>query len=68
VKRDGRLVEEVFRSGDGNAREIEGIVGTSKRRCRYATPAMAEALGALIRYYRTGENGADRESRTTSRG
>ena len=61
VKRDGRLVEEVYRVGGRYSREIEGIVRHLEAARPYATPAMAEALGALIRCYRTGE-AADREA------
>ena len=61
VKRDGRLVEEVYRVGGRYGREIEAIVGHLESAVPYATPAMAEALGALIRCYRTGE-AADREA------
>jgi dipeptidyl-peptidase-3 len=61
VKRDGRLVEEVYRAGGRYGREIEEIVRHLEAAQPYATPAMAEALGALIRAYRTGE-AADREA------
>ena len=61
VKRDGRLVEEVYRAGGRYGREIEEIVRHLEAALLYATPAMAEALGALIRSYRTGE-AADREA------
>ena len=61
VKRDGRLVEEVYRAGDRYGREIEAIVRHLEAAVPYATPAMAESLVALIRCYRTGEAG-DREA------
>ncbi|MCU0255873.1 MAG: dipeptidyl peptidase 3, partial [Vicinamibacterales bacterium] len=61
VKRDGRLVEEVYRVGGRYGREIEAIVRHLEAALPYATPPMAEALGALIRCYRTGESG-DREA------
>ena len=61
VKRDGRLVEEVYRVGGRYGREIEAIVGHLEAALPYATPAMAEALRALVRSYRTGE-AADREA------
>ncbi|MCU0251497.1 MAG: dipeptidyl peptidase 3 [Vicinamibacterales bacterium] len=61
VKRDGRLVEEVYRVGGRYGREIEEVVRHLEAAVPYATPAMAVALGALIRCYRTGE-AADREA------
>ena len=61
VKRDGRLVEEVYRAGGRYGREIEAIVRHLEAAVPYATPAMAESLGALIRCYRTGE-ASDREA------
>ncbi len=59
VKRDGRLVEEVYRVGgryDGYIREIVRRLGAA---VPYATGPMAAALKALIRFYETGET-ADR--------
>ncbi len=61
VKREGRLVEEVYRVGGLYGSEIEDVVRHLEAAVPYATPAMAAALGALIRYYRTGE-AADREA------
>lgn len=61
VKRDGRLVEEVYRVGGRYGREIETIVRHLEAALPYAAPAMAEALRALIQSYRTGET-ADREA------
>jgi dipeptidyl-peptidase III len=58
-KRDGTLVEEVYRVGGRYDREIRQIVGHLEAAVPYATEAMAEALRALIRWYRTGEE-ADR--------
>ncbi|HXW06606.1 MAG TPA: hypothetical protein VD833_15320 [Vicinamibacterales bacterium] len=55
VKRDGRLVEEVYRIGGRYDRQIRAIVGHFERAIPYATETMAEALRALIRFYRTGE-------------
>jgi len=61
VKRGGGLVEEVYRVGGRYSREIEKIVRHLEDARPYAGAAMAEALDALIRCYRTGE-AADREA------
>ena len=61
VKKDGRLVEEVYRIGGRYSRYIEGIVGHLEAAVPYATEPMADALRALITFYRTGEM-ADREA------
>lgn len=61
VKRDGRLIEEVYRVGGRYGREIEAIVRHLEAALPYAPPATAEALQALVRFYRTGE-AADREA------
>ena len=62
VKRDGRLVEEVYRVG---GRYDDADPRASSATCRRPSPsrprAMAEALEALIRYYETGDD-ADREA------
>jgi dipeptidyl-peptidase-3 len=55
VKRDGTLVEEVYRVGGKYDREIRQIVEHLERATAFATPSMATALQALIRFYRTGE-------------
>jgi dipeptidyl-peptidase-3 len=60
VKRaDGTLVEEVYRLGGRYDREIRRIVGHLVDAIPYATPATADALRALIRFYETGDE-ADR--------
>ena len=59
VKRDGGLVEEVYRVGGRYDREIRNIVGRLEDAIPYATGGMASALRALIRFYTTGE-AADR--------
>ncbi len=61
VKRDGRLVEEVYRVGGRYSAQIEAIVGHLDAAIPYATEPMAKALRALMTFYRTGE-GADREA------
>jgi dipeptidyl-peptidase-3 len=59
VKQNGNLMEEVYRIGGKYDREIRAIVGHLEDALPYATPAMADAIRALIRFYRTGET-ADR--------
>ena len=59
VKRDGRLVEEVYRVGGLYDGSIRRIVQHLTAAIPYATESMARALRALIRFYETGET-ADR--------
>ncbi len=59
VKRNGRIVEEVYRVGGHYDRQIRQIVAHLTAAIPYATPEMATALQALIRFYETGET-ADR--------
>jgi dipeptidyl-peptidase-3 len=54
VKRDGRIVEEIYRIGGKYDKEIRTIVGHLEAAIPYATPTMATALRALIRFYETG--------------
>jgi dipeptidyl-peptidase III len=54
VKRGDRLIEEVYRIGGKYDREIRQIVAHLEAAVPYATEAMAAALKALIRFYRTG--------------
>ncbi len=61
VKKNGRLVEEVYRVGGRYSNAITAIVGHLEAAIPFATPAMADALGALATFYRTGET-ADREA------
>ena len=61
VRRDGRLVEEVYRIGGMYDREIRRIVQHLEAAIPWAPTSMAEALRALIRWYETGET-ADREA------
>ena len=56
VKRDGALHEEVYRI-DGNGRyadDLREVVRHLEAAIPYASEPMAEALGALITWYRTG--------------
>ena len=59
VKSDGRLVEEVYRVGGRYDKEIRQIIGHLEAAIPFATEPMANALRALIQWYKTGEN-ADR--------
>ena len=61
VKRDGRLVEEVYKVGGRYSRQIEAIVSHLQAAIPFATPPMADALRALITSYQTGET-RDREA------
>ncbi|MEO8483537.1 MAG: peptidase M49 [Acidobacteriota bacterium] len=55
VKRNGRLVEEVYRVDGRYDAPIRAVVAHLEAARPYATPAMATALDALIKWYRTGE-------------
>ena len=59
IKTDDGLVEEVCRIGGRYDREIRRIVGHLEDALAYAPEPTAEALRALIRFYRTGDD-ADR--------
>jgi len=59
VKRDGQLVEEVYRVGGRYDAYIREIVRHLRAAIPFATEAMAAALEALVRFYETGET-ADR--------
>jgi dipeptidyl-peptidase-3 len=61
VKKDGRIVEEVYRVGGRYDRQISAIVQHLRDAIPYATEPMAKALRALIRFYETGET-KDREA------
>jgi dipeptidyl-peptidase-3 len=56
VKRDGKLVEEVYKIGGRYDKEIRAIVGHLEAAIPYATEPMGAALRALIQWYRTGED------------
>jgi len=60
VKQNGTLVEEVYRVGGRYSKEITGIVTHLEAAIPFASEPMANALRALVRFYRTGEK-ADRE-------
>jgi len=59
VKQDGRLREQVYRIDGKYDRYIRRIVEHLSAAIPHATPAMAKALRALVRFYETGET-ADR--------
>jgi dipeptidyl-peptidase-3 len=61
VKQNGELVEQVYRIGGLYDKEISAILRHLEAAIPYATPSMAQALQALVRFYRTGEE-ADREA------
>jgi len=61
VKGDGGIVEEVYRVGGKYSRYIEAIIEHLDAAIANATEPMANALRALIAFYRSGED-ADREA------
>ena len=61
VKRDGKLVEEVYRVGGRYSSQIASIVKHLEDAIPFATEPMAAALRASIKLYQTGET-KDREA------
>ena len=61
VKKDGKLVEEVYRIDGMYGTYIAGIVKHLEAAKPFAEPPMAKALTALIQFYKTGEK-SDREA------
>ena len=61
VKRDGKLVEEVYRVGGRYDAQIKAIVMHLEAAIPFATEPMGKALAALAQWYRTGEP-ADRRA------
>ncbi len=59
VKQSGQLVEEVYKVGGRYSREITEVVRHLEAAIPFATEPMADALRALIQWYRTGDD-ADR--------
>ena len=59
VKRDGKLVEEVYKIDGRYAKEIAEIVKHLEAAIPHATEPMGNALRALVQWYRTGDD-ADR--------
>jgi dipeptidyl-peptidase-3 len=56
VKKDGKLVEEVYRIGGRYGKELSAINGHLEKALPFATESMARALGALMQWNRTGED------------
>ena len=61
VKRDGKLVEEVYRLDGRYSEPIAKIIQHLEAARPFAEPPMVKALDALIKFYRTGEE-ADRKA------
>ena len=61
AKRDGRLVEEVYKVGGLYDTQIRRIIGHLKDAQKFAPKPFARALAALVRFYETGE-AAEREA------
>jgi len=61
VKQNGKLTEEGYRIGGRYSAQITEIVKHLEAAIPYATEPMANALRALVKFYRTGEK-ADREA------
>jgi dipeptidyl-peptidase-3 len=59
VKRDGKLIEEVYKVGGRYDAQITEIIKHLEAAIPFATDPMATALRALVQWYRTGED-ADR--------
>jgi dipeptidyl-peptidase-3 len=59
VKRDGALIEEIYRPGGRYGDQIARIVEHLRSALAYAPPPTRKALEALIRFYLSGED-ADR--------
>ena len=59
VKQGGTLTEEVYKIGGRNDKQIRKIVAHLTEATKYAEPATAKALDALIKFYTTGAE-ADR--------
>jgi dipeptidyl-peptidase-3 len=61
VRRDGRLVEEVYRAEGRYGPEIRAIIGHLREAARVAPAPTRKALEALVKFYETGAT-ADREA------
>jgi dipeptidyl-peptidase-3 len=59
VKQNGRLVEEVYKIGGRYSKEISAVVSHLEAAIPFAPEPTANALKALIQWYRTGDD-ADR--------
>jgi dipeptidyl-peptidase-3 len=58
VKRGGRLVEEVYRLDGRYGAQIAAIISHLEAALPFATESMANALRALVAFYRTGDDSA----------
>ena len=61
AKRDGALVEEVYKVGGLYDAQIRRVVQHLRDAMPFAPPALGKALAALVKFYETGED-ADREA------
>ena len=61
AKRDGRLVEEVYKVGGLYDRELTRIAGHLREAAKFAPEPFANALNALVKWYETGLD-SDREA------
>ena len=61
AKRDGQLVEEVYKVGGMYDAQIRRIVGHLNDAIPFAPEPLARALAALVRFYETGDD-ADRQA------
>ncbi len=61
AKRDGVLVEEVYKVGGLYDAQIRRVVGHLRAALPFAPAALGRALAALIKFYETGDD-ADREA------
>jgi dipeptidyl-peptidase-3 len=55
VKKDGKIVEEVYRVGGKYDAQIRAIIQHLEAAIPFATEPMAKALRALVKFYQTGE-------------
>ncbi len=61
VKQNGSVVEEVYRVGGRYGPQLSAVVTHLQAAMPHATEPMAAALGALVRFYQTGDT-SDREA------
>jgi dipeptidyl-peptidase III len=61
VKKSGKIAEEVYRVAGRYGNQLAAIVTHLEAAIPYATPPMAEALRALVKFYKTGDT-KDREA------
>jgi dipeptidyl-peptidase III len=55
VKRDGKLVEEVYKIGGRYDAQLKEVTAHLEAAVPFATEPMAKAIRALVQWYRTGE-------------